>query len=126
MLIKRYNSLITIITKIQKNRILPVIFDANIKLQAMQSIRDRKYLTERIKSRIHEIRRGDNFEMLSEVSRDKTTTVITNVRLAEIFKVTPQTIWNWRTDGIIKGKEIAPQVWEYNLFEVISDLEKFT
>ncbi len=92
----------------------------------MQSIRDRKYLNDRIKCRIYEIRRGDNFEMLSEVSRDKTTTVITNVRLAEILKVTPQTIWNWRTDGIIKGKEIAPQVWEYNLFEVISDLEKFT
>ncbi len=48
------------------------------------------------------------------------------IALANVLGVTEQSIWNWRTSGLIKARKVANRVFEYDLHQIIEDLEKVT
>lgn len=52
----------------------------------------------------------------------KNAVVIGNRALARLLDVTEQTVINWRNDGIIEGKELAPNIWRYRISEVLEGL----
>jgi hypothetical protein len=74
----------------------------------------RKGLKMAVISRIRHLQRTENLDQ----------TIIGNLRLANKLQVNRMTVWYWRERGDIRGKELAPNIWEYHLGEVITDLEK--
>jgi len=59
-------------------------------------------------------------ELLSSDQKD--TYIYGHLELSKVLKVSPATIYNWRTTQAITGQQVAPTVWRYHLGKVCTEL----
>ncbi len=86
---------------------------------------ERRKLNEVTRQAIRDIKAGNNMAILSEVQRGQPALIYTSVRLGEILKVSDETVNSWRDQGVIRAKRLHPKLWQYDLWEVLNDLEKY-